>query len=162
MGGDVHLREVVQSDLSIFFAQQSDAEATRMAAFPARDHAAFLSHWAKILVDPAVTTRAITVGGRVAGNILSWDSSHERLVGYWLGREYWGLGIATRALALFLAHERTRPLHAHVAKHNAGSLRVLLKNGFQVVAEGKAVFEGEEIDDLTLRLDAGLDGLTSG
>ena len=38
----VVLREVVDADLPIFFAHQRDPESTRMAAFPARDHDAFL------------------------------------------------------------------------------------------------------------------------
>jgi RimJ/RimL family protein N-acetyltransferase len=49
-------------------------------------------------------------------------------VGYWIGREYWGKGVATEALSQFLAHaEVRRPLHAAVAKHNVGSIRVLEK-----------------------------------
>jgi len=35
------LRDVIDSDVPIFFAHQRDPEATSMAAFPARDRAAF-------------------------------------------------------------------------------------------------------------------------
>src|SRR4029077_2832758 len=45
----VTLREVTQEDLPIFFEHQLDAEATRMAAFPSRDHEAFMAHWARIM-----------------------------------------------------------------------------------------------------------------
>ena len=39
------LREVLVSDLDAFFEHQRDPEATRMAAFPARDREAFDAHW---------------------------------------------------------------------------------------------------------------------
>lgn len=47
---DVTLRDVIASDLPIFFEHQLDLEATRMAAFPARDREAFMAHWTRILV----------------------------------------------------------------------------------------------------------------
>jgi RimJ/RimL family protein N-acetyltransferase len=76
-------------------------------------------------------------------------------VGYWLGREFWGQGIATQALALFLKEERTRPLVAHVAQHNIGSRRVLEKCGFVVVsAAGMLPMPGADpIPEFTLRLE---------
>ena len=42
--GDVLLRDVEESDLPFFFEHQLDPEATRMAAFSARDRKAFLAH----------------------------------------------------------------------------------------------------------------------
>lgn len=45
--------------------------------------------------------------------------------------------IATRALSEFLDQVPLRPLHASVAKHNRGSLRVLEKCGLRLVAEDK-------------------------
>ena len=53
-------------------------------------------------------------------------------MGYWLGRDFWGRGVATEALCLYLAVERTRPLVARVAPQNAASLRVLQKCGFVI------------------------------
>jgi RimJ/RimL family protein N-acetyltransferase len=129
---EVVLRDVVEDDLPIFFQQQLDPEATRMAAFPAREiWTDFLAHWrTKILGNPANSKQTIVWNERVAGNVLSWSDGDRRLVGYWLGREFWGKGIATAALAEFLDHERSRPLHAFVAAHNVGSIRVLEKCGF--------------------------------
>jgi RimJ/RimL family protein N-acetyltransferase len=48
-------------------------------------------------------------------------------VTYWIGRSYWGKGIATDALNAFLAVERSRPLHARVASDNFASHCVLEK-----------------------------------
>jgi RimJ/RimL family protein N-acetyltransferase len=64
-----------------------------MAAFPARDRAAFDAHWAKILGNPAMVKQTILVDGQdgqVAGNIGSWPQDGVRLVGYWIGKEHWG------------------------------------------------------------------------
>ena len=51
------------------------------------------------------------------------------------GRQaFWGKGIATQALTDFLKLE-SRPLHAHVAKTNIASIRVLEKCGFKRIGE---------------------------
>ncbi len=126
----VRLRAVTASDLEIFYEQQRDEEAAAMAAFPPREHEAFMAHWDKIMRDAGVVTRTILWDGRVAGNIVSFLRGETREIGYWLGRESWGKGIATEALRSFLHVERSRPLHAGVAKHNAASIRVLEKCGF--------------------------------
>src|SRR5690349_8508570 len=101
-----------------------------MAAFASRNREAFMAHWAKIMANPACLLRTILSDGSVAGNIGAWSDGPERLVGYWIGREFWGRGIASAALRQFLHHESTRPLSAHVVKHNVASIRVLQKAGF--------------------------------
>jgi RimJ/RimL family protein N-acetyltransferase len=132
------LRDVTDDDLPIFFEQQSDPEAQRMAAFPARERAAFMAHWARILADPTIVKRTIVVEGQVAGNIVSFVQQGQREVGYWLGRPFWGRGIATTALREFLEQVTERPLHAYVAKHNLASLRVLQKCGFTICGASEA------------------------
>jgi RimJ/RimL family protein N-acetyltransferase len=136
----VRLRDVAEADLPLFFEHQRDPEATQMAAFPARDRAAFMAHWTRILADATLAKQTILVDGQVAGNIGSWEQDGEREVGYWLGREYWGQGVATQALAAFLAQITSRPLYAHVVKHNIGSRRVLEKCGFTVCGEDDEEF----------------------
>lgn len=144
------LRDVVDSDLPIFYKQQLDPESTRMAAFPAREEwTEFLAHWRKILGDPSGCKQTIVWNDRVAGNIVSWTHEERRLIGYWIGREYWGRGIATAALAEFLGHDRVRPLHAFVAVHNVGSIRVLAKCGF--VRIGGATTAPDGVDEYLYR-----------
>ena len=101
-----------------------------MADFPARDREAFDVHWARILADDTLTKKTIVFEEQVAGNAVSWSQDGRRLVGYWLGKEFWGKGLATRALAELVDELGTRPLHAYVAKTNIGSIRVLEKCGF--------------------------------
>src|SRR5262245_65407244 len=103
MSNEVRLRNVEPDDLPIFYEQQLDADATRMAAFPARDRAAFDAHWeTRILGNPAVVAQAILLDGQVAGYIGSWPQDGNRLVGYWIGKEDWGKGVETRALPAVL------------------------------------------------------------
>ena len=129
------LRDVSEEDLPIFFEHQRDAVALRMAAFSSRELDPFLTHWRTIVLRPENVTRTIVVGGQVAGYIGSWEQDGKRLIAYWIGREHWGKGIVTRALSEFLELEPIRPLHAWVAVHNVGSIRVLEKCGFRKVAE---------------------------
>ena len=130
MKSGITLRAVEPGDLPLFFAHQQDPEALAMAAFTSRDAAAFDQHWAKILADDTNLIKTVVVDGQVAGNVLSFTRYGKREVGYWIGRAYWGRGVATAALSAFLGLEQTRPLSAGVAKHNAASLRVLQKCGF--------------------------------
>jgi RimJ/RimL family protein N-acetyltransferase len=149
------LRDVFLSDLPILFEQQLDPDATQMAAFPSRNREAFMAHMAKIQHDDTVVIKTILFGGQVAGYLVSFILSDEREVGYWLGKEFWGRGIATQALALFLKDVKTRPLYAHVAKHNIASRRVLEKCGFTVSGEDKySNHVGEQVEEFILKLEA--------
>jgi RimJ/RimL family protein N-acetyltransferase len=155
MADKVQLREVQEGDISIFFEQQRDPLANQMAAFPARDEQTFMQHWAKIMQDKTNILKTILFEGQVAGNLVSFVLSGEREVGYWLGREFWGKGIATQALSLFLQQLDERPLYAHVARHNIASQRVLEKCGFKLAGEEKnfSVIQGKSVDGLILKLD---------
>jgi RimJ/RimL family protein N-acetyltransferase len=145
MGNEVRLRNVEPNDLPIFFEQQLNVDAARMAGFPSRDRAAFDEHWAKnILGNPAAVIQTILFDGKVAGHIGSWRQDAMRFVGYWIGKEYWGRGIATQALGHMLRIVTERPLHAHVATHNLASIHVLAKCGFKL--------EHEESDELLFAL----------
>lgn len=154
MTDEISLREVTQSDLPILFEHQMDVEAARMAAFPSRDRDAFMAHWAKIMADPSVLIKIVVYRGQVAGNMVSFEIDGEREAGYWLGREFWGRGIATRALAEFLGLIQTRPLYARVAKHNIASRRVLEKCGFALMGEDPNLSNwcGEKFEGFILKL----------
>ncbi len=151
---DVSLREVEEGDLPTLFEQQCDPEATKMAALPARKREAFMAHWKKILADDSVIVRAILSGADVAGNVVCFERSGQRLVGYWLGTEFWGRGIASRAIAEFVASISIRPLYAYVAKHNVASARVLEKCGFELSGECRSGVEsrGDPVDELIYTL----------
>ena len=156
----IRLRDVLESDLPIFFEQQLDPDANYMAAFTARDPAdrnAFMAHWARILSDESTTNQTILFNDQVAGSVACYtDEEFGHLeVTYWIGKAYWGKGIATRALSLFLDHVTVRPIFGRTAKDNIGSRRVMEKCGFTVCGEGKgfAFARRKEIAELILKLE---------
>lgn len=154
---DVRLRDTVASDLSIFFVHQLDPVAGHMVAFTVEDPSdgvAFDARWARILADDSVVKKTILVDGQVAGHVTGFEQFGKPSVGYWLGREFWGRGIATRALAAFLDLVEARPLYARAARDNVGSIRVLEKCGFTITGtdRGFAYARAEEIDEVILIL----------
>jgi len=149
----VALAPVEKRHIPVFYEQQLDPEALRMGAFVAKDVKAFVAHWLKNLADPANVTRSVLVDGRVAGHVAQFPRAGVPEVGYWLGREFWGKGIATAALAELLALVPARPLYARVAKRNLASKRVLEKRGFAVESEDSYANEaGERVEELVLKL----------
>jgi RimJ/RimL family protein N-acetyltransferase len=153
----VTLRDVLETDLDVFFAQQRDPEANRMAAFTAEDpadHDAFLAKWRRILADPNIRQQTILAGGRIAGHVMKYELFGEPEITYWLGRDFWGRGIATSALTQFLLLERERPMYGRAAADNLASIRVMQKCGFQIIGRDKsyANARGAEIAEIVLRL----------
>ncbi len=79
-------------------------------------------------------------------------------IGYWVGEEFWGRGIATEALVVvskyaFASYDLSR-LFAHVFEWNPGTARVLEKAGY--VFEGRLMKsvtkDGKTIDQLMYAL----------
>ena len=159
MTSTILLRDLQDDDLPIFFQQELDSEARHMAAFVPKDPAdmdAFMAHWDRIRNKEGVTIRTVLFDGEVAGQIICFEMSGEPHVSYWIGKEYWGKGIATGALKLFLEHLSERPLYARVVQDNIASLRVLRKCGFLISGEDSGFSEsrGEEVEEFILTLGA--------
>jgi ribosomal-protein-alanine N-acetyltransferase len=100
---------------------------------------------------------AIEVAGRVAGGIgYTEHVDVERIgaeVGYWLGFEFWGQGIATTALRLvteqaFRANGELRRLYAVPFSSNPASARVLEKAGYHLegTLRQSAIKDGRILD----------------
>jgi RimJ/RimL family protein N-acetyltransferase len=130
--GLVRLRNVERDDLPRMYRMQLDPESNRMAVTIPRSAEAFEAHWANALRDPSITAKAILIGEVLVGSVSCFRRDGRANVGYWVNREHWGQGIASRALELLLLEVSTRPLYAHVATSNGASLRVLQKCGFVV------------------------------
>ncbi len=128
----VRLRPVVADDLPLMYAMQLDPESNRMAVTNPRSREVFDTHWSATLADSKNTARAILIGDQFAGYISCFPMDNQDHVGYWIGRAYWGMGIASRALQLLLHEVTQRPLVTTIAKSNVASLRVLQKSGFIV------------------------------
>lgn len=154
---NIILRNVIEDDLPIFFKHQQNREANYMAAFTSIDPSdwdSFTTHWNKILTDKDIMKQTIIIENNVVGHISRFEQFGEPEVSYWIGKEYWGKGIATKALREFLKHITIRPLYARAAKDNAGSLKVLEKCGFVITGEdsGYSNARGEDVEEFILTL----------
>ena len=138
ISGVVRLRDVASEDLPALYQFQLDPESNQMAVTNARDLDAFDATWAEILSDRSIVAKAVLVDGMLVGSITCFKMDGLDAIGYWIAREHWGRGIATRALDLILREVSTRPLHARVAKTNVGSIRVLERCGFAITGRRMA------------------------
>jgi RimJ/RimL family protein N-acetyltransferase len=155
---DVQLRDIIVEDLDIFFSHMSDPDALNMAAFTADDPSdrhAFDIHWERLIRNDAIVKKTILFKGQVAGNIMKFEQFGNPEVTYWLGKEFWGKGIASKALTKFLNDCSIRPLFARAAKDNLASIGVLKKCGFVLVAveKGYANARKEEIEEVLMKIE---------
>ncbi|MBZ0282437.1 MAG: GNAT family N-acetyltransferase [Anaerolineae bacterium] len=155
----IQLRDILESDVPIFFVLQQDQQAIHMAAFTAEDpsdKSAFDAHWKRILTDQSVITKTIVVGGEVVGHVAKYEMDGNPEVTYWIDSPHWGKGIATQALAQLLTMVTARPIYARAVKDNLGPIRVLEKNGFAIVGEDKGFADGrhEVVEEYILKLDS--------
>lgn len=156
----VTLRGIALTDLDTIFEFERDPASVWMAAFTPddpNDRERFDEHWSRILAKPDVIMRAIEADGTLVGTIGSFVMDGDREVTYWIGREHWGRGYASAALAMLLDEVTERPLWARAVDDNAASRRVLEKAGFRVVDDNvdHAPGRGSAVRELILRLDAG-------
>jgi RimJ/RimL family protein N-acetyltransferase len=156
MGTDVRIRPVEDDDVELFWQFEQDEEASRRSAFPSRDRDRFMPHWAKIRADPANVLRTVLADDEVAGNVVSWAQDGKQWIGYWLGRDYWGRGVGSRAVRLFLDELTIRPMYADPVEGNTGSVRLLEKLGFRrvdVPEPDTTTYDGEVHQHVLLVLD---------
>lgn len=163
----VSLREVRREDLETLFRQVNEPEGMRMVG-SVRDshtnHDAYMARWETIFANAKVIPRAIVVPGGDGGEVIAGSiACFERVaepsrpcrilpgpeIGYWLGRAFWGKGIASEAVRQFVAEVPRRPLYARAASDNVASIRVLQKAGFREI--GREMFfanmRGQEIEE---------------
>jgi RimJ/RimL family protein N-acetyltransferase len=156
----VALRAVSEADLPTLFEIQLEPAGQAMAAFvdprTASDLEAYLRKWRRLLDEGSVVARAVLVDGELVGSVGCFELDGDLEVTYWVRTDRWGRGIATAALAGLLIAVPQRPLFGRVAADNAGSARVLERNGFVRIGEetAYAAARGSEIRELIYRLDA--------
>jgi RimJ/RimL family protein N-acetyltransferase len=90
--------------------------------------------------------------GAVGADSFEPGASHRAEIGYWLARPYWGQGIMTDAVRVYVRYAfddlKLLRLTAHVLQFNVGSARVLGKNGFKLEGQLRKHFrkDGELYD----------------
>lgn len=138
----VQLRATSAGDIASLFQFQLDPEANRVAGTKARDLETFQGRWDEILRDHVaagvMAPRVIIADGVLVGQVNVFEQEGTDSIGYWIAREHWGRGIATRAIGLILEEVPIRPLFARVAAHNSASLRALQRHGFVEVSRRHA------------------------
>ncbi len=155
---NLSLRKTTEADLNVFFEYQLDEEARNMAAFTApdpTDRTAYFEKWTAILKNERVNTQTILQNGQIVGSVARYEMHGEPQVTYWIDKAFWGQGIASAALALFLQQETVRPIYGGAAKDNVASRRVLEKCGFVLTGEdiGYSNARKQDIAEVFYRLD---------
>lgn len=136
------LRPVFESDLPVFFEHQNDECAVEMVGLPSRARDDFFDHWHKLMANSTIFLRTILFENEISGYLCSFvKDADEREVGYQLGRAFWGKGIATQALQLFLPLIPLRPLYGLTPAHNIGSQKVLTRCGFMLMDEHEGLLK---------------------
>lgn len=153
----VTLRKTKKSDLEFLFEFQLDKESYYLAAFTAKDQPtkeAYIEKFARFLADPTINMQTILVGESIVGSIAKFERQGDAELTYWLDRKCWGQGIATLALASFLAGEKARPIVGRVAFDNVGSQKVLEKGGFVKIGTDKGFAHARqaEIEEFIYKL----------
>ena len=157
VAGGASLRPLREEDLPTLFEIQLDDTAQRLAAFTdktAHDRDAYLAKFRKILADDEITNRVIEVDGTIVGSEAAFPIQGDMEVTYWIHRDWWGRGVASAALAGLLDEVTVRPVFGRVAEDNAGSVRVLERNGFVRVGtdEGFSEARQETVTELVFKL----------
>jgi len=149
---DVALVDLREEDHEILFEFHCDQEALRQAGAGSsfKTVEEYSAHLEKVHKAGAVT-KVVLLEGELVGSIAAFDRFGKREISYWIGRKYWGRGIATRAVGAWLQQFEIPEggLYARVMTDHPASARVLQKNGFE--AECNEVFfsdvRGEDVEE---------------
>jgi len=163
LGDDAHLRLYSERDVDEL---QGLIEANREHLAPwmpwwqdrAHDTLAWIREARRAVADDSGLVTAIVAGGRVAGTAGSHVVAAEHgkaILGYWIGAEFQGRGLVTRAVAAHVDHAFAewglRRLEIHAAVGNARSRAVAERLGFTcegVLRDAHVV--GDEVQDIAL------------
>lgn len=153
----IELAKTTAKDLETLFIFQLDREANYLAAFISKDlmdKSAYMKKWKNLINDKSINVQTILLDGNIAGSLARFEMDGKSEITYWIGKEYWGKGVATSALNIFLEIEKVRPLYARVAFDNFGSQKVLEKCGFKKIGTDKffANARKKEINEIIYEL----------
>ena len=148
---EITLRAFKLSDARRVAELAGDAEIARWTAnIPHPYYESDAQQWIqRMAADSERFPFAVESDGDLVGCISFWPYRDQCVeVGYWIGRNYWGNGIASRALNIMIAEQLPGDITHIVAKtmaHNTGSQSVLVKCGFRFEAECDVIKKGEQV-----------------
>ncbi len=144
---EIELRPTDQNDLETLFLFQLDEDANYLAAFTSKDPSdkkEYIKKWTRVLSDEKVNMKTIIIENQIVGSIAKFEIDSKAEITYWIGKDFWGKGIASKALNKFLKIEKTRPIYGRVAFDNFGSKRVLENCGFSKIGNEKGFANARE------------------
>ncbi|WP_299549034.1 GNAT family N-acetyltransferase [Seonamhaeicola sp.] len=137
---NIDLRKTSISDLQTLFEFRLDKDANYLAAFTSEnptDKKAYIEKWTRLLSEEKVHVKTILLDSEIVGSIAKFEMNGNAEITYWIGKEFWGKGIASSALKKFLEVEKVRPIYGRVAFDNVGSIKVLENCGFSKIGTEK-------------------------
>ena len=154
---DITLVKTRVSDLDTLFLFQLDKEANDLAAFTTKDPSnkeAYITKYTKLVNDPKIHNKTIYLDNKIVGSIAKFEMEGQAELTYWIDKNHWGKGIATKALTEFLKIETSRPIYGRAASDNIGSRKVLEKCGFKSIGtdKGFANARGKKIEETIYKL----------
>jgi len=137
----ITLRDYTKSDIDrlVYLANNENVSRYLSYAFPYPYTKLDAVWWvetgsvAKDSIAKVIEYRGKFVGGVGITNQKGWKE-HSAEIGYWIGEEYWGNGIASEALSVMIdlvfSDLKYKKLFAQVLEPNKASMRVLEKCGY--------------------------------
>jgi RimJ/RimL family protein N-acetyltransferase len=150
-GERIYLRKLRLSDAESFFTNIKDLEISLWSTnipypYPKERAKRFIRKTHRRLKANSHSNLGIVlkssekVIGTVGINNIDWEKKDASL-GYWIGKRYWGKGLAQEALQLAMTFAKEelklKNIFANVIDQNTRSMGVLKKNGFQKKAVQK-------------------------
>ena len=151
ISSQITLRAFDLSDAKRVAELAGDAEIARWTAnIPHPYHESDAQQWIqRMAADVERFPFAVESDGVLVGCVSFWPYRDQCVeVGYWIGRNYWGNGIASKALRIMLAEKLPGDITHVVAKTmagNIGSQSVLIKCGFRFESECDVIKKGEHV-----------------
>ena len=107
------------------------------------------------LQNDSINSYTILLNGAIVGSVGIWVMGEKPQITYGIGKAFWGQGIATAALALFLKKVDTYPLYGRAASDNIRSIKILERAGFVKTGtdRGFAAARNQEIEEVIFRVD---------
>ncbi|KZN29308.1 MULTISPECIES: GNAT family N-acetyltransferase [Pseudoalteromonas] len=139
----VTLRKLKKTDQAYLVRHLNDAKVTQYlsARIPQPYTQQDASWWLEIGCEQNAINRAIEIDGQFCGVIGAYLPESNLLstaaeIGYWVGHEFWGMGVATQAVMLFTTlifnDSDVVELINPVSSPNKASIRVMEKAGFKL------------------------------
>jgi RimJ/RimL family protein N-acetyltransferase len=153
----VTLRPVDADDSDLFFGMMRDPVAVDLVAFtkPDPDRDVFDPWFEQLRTSPDIRSFTVLRDDVPVGVVAAYNLSTAPEVTYWIVRDQWGHGIASRALGLLLQEVQVRPLVAGASADNTASRAVLRRHGFEEIGRERSIAAARGVETEAIRFRLG-------